>query len=291
MTPDPRWGLPVPAPAKLNLFLHVLGRRADGYHDIQTLFQLLDYGDELVFRPREDDAILRISGPTGVAQEDDLAVRAARLLRRAADCRQGAEIGISKRIPMGGGLGGGSSDAATTLLALNALWGLGLSRTDLATLGAELGADVPVFVLGRSAWGEGVGTQLTPVELPRRAYAVIKPPCDVPTAVVFQAPELTRNSPPMTISGFLSSGGRNDCLDVVRRRFPAVGVALAWLGRFGEARLTGTGACVYAAFDELADAQAAVAALPTGYLGFAARGLDRSPLLGPCWSDQEGRPR
>jgi 4-diphosphocytidyl-2-C-methyl-D-erythritol kinase len=279
MTSLPGWGRPLPAPAKLNLFLHVLGRRPDGYHEIQTLYQLLDRGDELVFRPRDDGAVTRSRGPRGVAAADDLAVRAARLLRRATGCRPGADIEVRKRIPLGGGLGGGSSDAATTLVALNTLWGLGLSRETLAELGAELGADVPVFVLGHSAWGEGIGIRLTPVELPPRWYAVIKPPCTVSTAAVFQAPELTRNSPPMTICGFLSAGGGNDCLDVVRHRFPAVGDALDWLGQYGEARLTGTGACVFAAFDEPAEAEAVIAALPEEYRGFAARGVNESPLL------------
>jgi 4-diphosphocytidyl-2-C-methyl-D-erythritol kinase len=278
VSPGPGWGRPLPAPAKLNLFLRVLGRRDDGYHDIQTVFQLLDYGDELLFHPRPDGRIVRTAGPAGVAPDDDLAVRAARLLRRATGCEAGVGIEIRKRIPLGGGLGGGSSDAATTLVALNLLWNLGISRPDLAGLGAELGADVPVFVHGDSAWGEGIGTTLTPVALPPRHYAVVKPPCSVPTASVFQAPELTRNSPPMTICGFLSNGGGNDFLPVVRSRFPAVAAALEWLGRYGEARLTGTGACVFAAFERLAEAQAVIAALPAEYEGFAARGVDRSPL-------------
>ena len=273
------WGRPLPAPAKLNLFLHILGRRADGYHDLQTVFQLLDYGDELVFRPRDDDAIRRPVGPPGVDPEDDLVVRAARALQRESGCRRGAEIEVTKRLPMGGGLGGGSSDAATTLLALDALWELDLPRATLARLGAELGADVPVFVAGHSAWGEGRGGRLTPLDLPERAYVVVKPPCDVPTAEIFRAPELTRNSPPMTISGFLSSGGGNDCLRAVLNRYPAVGEALRWLGLHGEARLTGTGACVYAAFDDWNEAEAVVAAVPAGYEAFAARGVNRSPLL------------
>jgi 4-diphosphocytidyl-2-C-methyl-D-erythritol kinase len=278
VSPGPGWGRPLPAPAKLNLFLRVLGRRDDGYHDIQTVFQLLDHGDELLFHPRPDGAIVRTAGPAGVASDDDLTVRAARLLRRATGCGQGVEIEIRKRTPLGGGLGGGSSDAATTLVALNLLWELGFSRSALAELGAELGADVPVFVHGESAWAEGVGTTLTPVTLPPRCYAVVRPPCSVSTASVFQAPELTRNSPPMTICGFLSNGGGNDFLPVVRNRFPAVEAALEWLSRYGEAQLTGTGACVFAAFERLEEAEAVIAALPTDYEGFAAWGVDRSPL-------------
>lgn len=278
MSPGIGWGRPLPAPAKLNLFLRILGRRPDGYHDIQTAYQLLDYGDELVFRPRPDGEVVRVVGPPGVPAAEDLAIKAARRLQRAAGCREGAEIEIRKRIPMGGGLGGGSSDAATTLLALNGLWGLGLGRSALAELGAGLGADVPVFVHGRSAWGEGIGTRLSPLDLPPRCYAVVKPPCDVATAEVFQAPELTRNSPPLTICGFLSDGAGNDCLAVVRERFPAVAEALAWLGRHGEARLTGTGSCVFAGYDEMAEAEAVIAALPADYSGFAARGIARSPL-------------
>jgi 4-diphosphocytidyl-2-C-methyl-D-erythritol kinase len=279
VNPGPGWGQPLPAPAKLNLFLRITGRRPDGYHELQTVYQLLDYGDELIFRARDDGRIRRRAGPAGVAEDDDLSVRAASLLQAETGCRRGAEIEIRKRVPMGGGLGGGSSDAATTLVALNALWGLGLTRGALADLGGRLGADVPVFVHGRSAWGEGIGSTLTPVDLPPRSYAVVKPPCSVSTAGVFQAPELTRNSPPLTICGFLSHGAGNDCLAVVRDRFPAVGEALEWLGRFGEARLTGTGACVFAAFDRLADARAVIDALPAGYEGFAAKGVDRSPLL------------
>lgn len=290
MTAALGWGRPLPAPAKLNLCLRILGRRPDGYHDVQTAYQLLDHGDELIFRPRDDEAVTRRCGPSGVAAEADLTVRAARLLREAAGCRLGVDIEIRKRIPVGGGLGGGSSDAATTLVALNALWRLGLTPSALAALGARLGADVPVFVLGRSAWGEGTGTRLTPLELPARCFAVVKPPCSVPTAEVFQAPELTRNSPPMTICGFLSDGGGNDCLDVVRRRFPAVRQALEWLGRYGEARLTGTGACVFAAFERLAEAEAVIAELPRAYQGFAARGVNASPLLAAVPRAADGGP-
>ncbi len=276
---SPAW----PAPAKLNLFLHVTGRRPDGYHSLQTVFQLLDYCDELFIEPTGDGAIRRPEGPANVAPEDDLAVRAARLLQQASGCRAGAEIRISKRIPAGGGLGGGSSDAATVLVALNRAWGLDWSAGQLAGLGLQLGADVPVFVHGRSAWAEGVGERLAPVDLPPAWYAVVCPGCAVSTAAVFSAPELTRDTSETTINGFLSGGGRNDCEPVVRHRYPAVAAALDWLsGRAagGVARLTGTGGCVFARFETAAAAQAALHGLPTGWTGFAARGLAESPLLG-----------
>jgi 4-diphosphocytidyl-2-C-methyl-D-erythritol kinase len=277
MPPDA--DLPWPAPAKLNLMLRVVGRRPDGYHLLQTVFQLLDFGDELRFAVRRDGAVRRLGGPPGVAADADLAVRAARLLQQATGCRLGADIVLLKRIPVGGGLGGGSSDAATTLHALNRLWGLGLDQDRLAALGLGLGADVPVFVRGRSAWSEGVGEVLTPLDLPPAWYAVVRPPCAVSTAAVFADPELTRNSPVTTISAFFAGSLDNDCLAVVRRRYPPVAAALDWLGRYGAARLTGTGSCVFAAFEREADARAVIAALPAGHEGFAARGLNRSPVL------------
>ncbi len=269
---------PWPAPAKLNLFLHVLGRRPDGYHEIQTVFQLIDLADSLSILPREDGAILRPEGPREVPAEHDLCVRAARRLQAEGGVRQGAEIRVVKRIPIQGGLGGGSSDAATTLVALNEIWRLRLPVERLAAIGRELGADVPLFVRGRSAWGEGVGDVLTPAELPARHFAIVCPGVGVPTAEVFQAPELTRNSAKTTIRGFLKAGGRNDCEAVVAARHPQVAEALAWLRQRGEARLTGTGSCVFAAFADQRSACAALAGLPPGWTGFAARGLDRSPL-------------
>jgi 4-diphosphocytidyl-2-C-methyl-D-erythritol kinase len=268
-----------PAPAKLNLFLHVLGRRADGYHELQTVFQLLDFSDQLTFSLRRDPEILRPAGLDGLAEEDDLVVRAARLLQSEAGVEEGVEIRVDKRIPAGGGLGGGSSDAATTLVALNHLWDAGMSKEALAGLGARLGADVPVFVQGRSAWAEGTGDRLTALDLPARWFLVIHPGVAVPTAEIFSAPELTRNSTPITISRFLSAGGRNDCVPVVRDRYAEVGRALDWLGRRGEARLTGTGACVFAAFEDERHARAVLAELPAKWSGFVARGLNRSPLL------------
>jgi 4-diphosphocytidyl-2-C-methyl-D-erythritol kinase len=267
------------APAKLNLMLHVLGRRQDGYHELQTVFQLIDLRDRVDITVRTDGVITRPLGPEGVSESEDLVVRAARALQSVSGTRLGADISIKKRIPMGGGLGGGSSDAATTLMALNQMWKTGYSSAQIAELGGALGADVPVFVHGRSAWGEGVGEKLTPVEIPGEAwYLVIFPGVGVPTAAVFQAPELTRNSPPTTMRGFLETGGRNDCEAVVRTRYPAVGEALDWLARHAPARLTGTGSCVFAKFLRAADAERVAARVPDQWRAYVARGLDRSPL-------------
>jgi 4-diphosphocytidyl-2-C-methyl-D-erythritol kinase len=268
-----------PAPAKLNLMLRVLGRRPDGYHRLQTVFQFLDRADLLYFEPRRDGRIRRVSALAGVPEEADLVVRAARLLQESTGCPLGADIRVDKRLPMGGGLGGGSSDAGTTLMALDSLWGTGLGRDGLMALGLSLGADVPVFILGRAAWGEGVGEQLTPIELPRPWYLILVPDSQVSTAAVFSDPELTRNSPSITIADFLAGEQRNDCVPVVRRRYPEVAAALAWLADFGAARLTGTGACVFAAFETEAAARAARHAVPARFSAFVARGLNRSPML------------
>lgn len=277
--PGPDWGAAWPAPAKLNLMLRVIGRRPDGYHSLQTVFQFLDYADELRFESADDGRITRSLGLSGLAPEQDLVVRAANLLRTETGCSRGVDIQVSKRIPPGGGLGGGSSDAATTLVALNHYWQLGLSQQRLQQIGARLGADVPVFVAGRAAWAEGIGEKLTPLELPEPWYLVVTPDCQVQTADVFRDAELTRNSPPITISRFLAQGGGNDCTPVVRRRFPAVARALDWLDQFGEARLTGTGACVFAAFDDEHRARETGAKLPQGWSAFVAAGRNRSPLL------------
>ena len=269
-----------PAPAKLNLMLHIVGRRADGYHELQTVFRLVDLCDRIEIEVRDDGVISRPAGPVGVTEADDLTVRAARALQAATGTRLGAEITIKKSIPVGGGLGGGSSDAATTLVALNQMWRTALTSAEIAAIGATLGADIPVFVAGRSAWAEGVGERLTPVTLPAGAwYLIIFPGVSVPTAAVFQAAELTRNSPPTTMRGFLESGGRNDCEAVVRARFPAVGEALDWLGRHATARLTGTGSCVFAEFARAADAERVAARVPDAWRAYVARGLDSSPLL------------
>jgi 4-diphosphocytidyl-2-C-methyl-D-erythritol kinase len=267
-----------PAPAKLNLFLHVVGRRADGYHEIQTAFQLIDLADRLWFTPRPDARIERVEGPAAVPAAEDLCVRAARRLQAETGSTQGVEIRIEKHIPIQGGLGGGSSDAATTLVALNALWNTGLDAARLAEIGLRLGADVPLFVFGQSAWGEGVGERLTPLELPERHYAIVFPGVGMRTAEVFQAPELTRKTPKTTIRGFLKAGGRNDCEPVVAGRSPEVREALTWLSKRGAARLTGTGSCVFAAFDERSAAESALAGLPPAWHGFVARGIDGSPL-------------
>jgi 4-diphosphocytidyl-2-C-methyl-D-erythritol kinase len=267
-----------PAPAKLNLFLHVLGRREDGYHELQTVYQLIDLADTLSFGTRGDGEIRRLEGPQSVPAESDLTVHAARQLQAAAGIRLGADIWLTKRIPVQGGLGGGSSDAATTLVALNEIWGLHLPVAELTRIGLPLGADLPFFILGHSAWGEGVGERLTPMVLPPRHYAVVFPGVGVSTAEVFQASELTRNSPSLTIRGFLQAGGRNDCAPVATGRYPEVAAALAWLARRGDARLTGTGSCVFAGFAQKAEAEAALSDLPGGWSGFVARGLDRSPL-------------
>jgi 4-diphosphocytidyl-2-C-methyl-D-erythritol kinase len=267
-----------PAPAKLNLFLHVTGRRADGYHQLQTLFQLIDLCDSIGVTPRRDGRIERVAGPAEVAAEDDLVVRAARALQRASGSSCGASLRVVKRIPLGGGLGGGSSDAATTLLVLNRLWGCELGPAQLAELGGRLGADVPVFLHGSSAWAEGAGEELTPVELPARWYVIIRPGVAVSTAEVFQAPELTRNSPLITIRGFLESGGRNDCEPVVRARYGEVREALDWLAQSAPARLTGTGSCIFAQFTSEAAAGAVAARVPECWTGFVVRGLNASPL-------------
>jgi 4-diphosphocytidyl-2-C-methyl-D-erythritol kinase len=271
------------APAKLNLFLHILGRRPDGYHELQTCFQFVDLCDEIALEVRADGQIRRAVDIPGVSPEADLCVRAARALKDAAGVGLGADIHLLKRIPIGGGLGGGSSDAATCLVALNVLWGVHWPPEKLAALGLKLGADVPVFVHGRAAWAEGVGERLTPLYPPEAPdepnYLILKPKVFVSTAAVFQDPELTRNSPPITIHGFLASGGRNDCSGVVRRRYPEVAHALDWLSLFGAARLTGTGACVFLACETLKRGQEILSKLPPEFEGFLARGLNDSPLL------------
>ncbi len=268
-----------PAPAKLNLMLRVVGRRPDGYHLLQTVFQFLDRWDEIRFRVREDGVISRTFDLAGVPEEQDLACRAARLLQEAGGTPLGADIELHKRLPMGAGLGGGSSDAATVLVALNRIWGTGFSTDRLAQLGLGLGADVPVFVHGFAAWAEGVGERLTPVELPEQWYLVVVPDCHVSTAAIFSDPQLTRDSPQIKIADFFSGSRGNDCLPVVTRRHPEVAEAYRWLGRFAEPGLSGTGASVFAVFPDRDAAREVLDQLPARFSGFVARGLNRSPLL------------
>ena len=279
---------PWPAPGKLNLFLHVIGRRPDGYHRLQTAFQFIDLHDELRFWRRPPGVVERLSQLPGVPAEDDLCVRAARRLGAAHPAVPGVAIEVLKRLPMQGGVGGGSSDAATVLVALNELWGLRRPVAELAELGLALGADVPVFVHGTAAWGEGVGDELTPLELPERVFLVVRPDATVGTAEIFKAPELTRDSPTITIRDFLLTGGRNDCEPVVRRRFPAVAEALDWLAQFAPARLTGTGSCVFAAMPDEARAREALDRLPRRWTGYVVRGLNRSPLVARLQLEQQG---
>ncbi|HEX4050067.1 MAG TPA: 4-(cytidine 5'-diphospho)-2-C-methyl-D-erythritol kinase [Steroidobacteraceae bacterium] len=283
MTGSSDLGEPVswwPAPAKLNLFLHVTGRYADGYHALQTIFQLIDRCDRIGLAVREDGCIERRAGMAEVEPARDLAVRAARLLQESTGATLGANIYVDKRIPAGGGLGGGSSDAATVLLALNTLWDTRIALPELARLGLALGADVPVFVAGHSAWGEGRGEQLWPLTLPPRWYLVVHPRVAVSTADVFQAPELTRNSPLITIRAFSADCVGNVCEPVVRARYPAVAEALDWLSREARtsAQLTGTGSCIFASFEREQDAQMIAARVPERWSGFVARGLNHSPL-------------
>ena len=269
-----------PAPAKLNLFLRIRGRRADGYHLLQTVFRLLDWGDTIRLRPRSDGRIVRHgSSAPGVAAADDLMVRAAQLLAKAANIAQGADICVEKHIPAGAGFGGGSSDAATVLVALNELWNAGLDLDRLAALGLQLGADVPVFVRGDNAWAEGVGEDLAPVELAPAWYVLVDPGVHTATAELFQAPELTRDAAPATISDFVSGAPLGNAFEpVLRRREPAVEAAFAALARIGRPRLTGSGSGCFVEFGDPASARAGLARLPAGLRAWIAEGATRSPL-------------
>ena len=268
-----------PAPAKLNLFLHVTGRRADGYHTLQTLFQFLDLADDLSFAITHDGQVTRATALPGVPEASDLCVRAARMLQEASGCTRGVRISLTKRLPMGGGLGGGSSDAATTLLALNHLWDTHLPVSEVAALGLRLGADVPVFVHGHAAWAEGIGEQLTPTDLPQPWYVVLAPPVHVSTAAVFQSSELTRSTPAITIRDFHAGLGRNDLEPVVRRLYPEVDKALKWLTNYGPARMTGSGACVFLPVETEGHGRDMLAQCPeTLAQGFVARGVNVHPI-------------
>jgi 4-diphosphocytidyl-2-C-methyl-D-erythritol kinase len=296
------WGVWLDAPAKINLFLHVIGRRPDGYHLLQTAFRFLDFGDRLRFAPRTDGDIRRVKPLEGVAAESDLCVRAARLLQAETGCTQGADIELDKRLPMGGGLGGGSSDAATVLIALNHLWRLDLRRERLQALGLQLGADVPVFVFGRSAFAEGVGERLQAVSLPAAAYVVVAPGVSVPTPLIFAAPELTRNTEPCKIADFAEAAaqqrlfGRNDLQPVAAMKYAAVAQAIRLLGEEvggQNVRMSGSGACVFAHCTTRGQAEQVLATLsagwPEGWLGFVACGVDVHPLHGQMTGDRAGQ--
>ena len=268
----------LPSPAKLNLFLHITGRRADGYHSLQTVFQLLDYGDRLTFRVNQSGDINLHTAMEAVAAEDNLIVRAARLLQAATGCRQGCDIEIHKQIPMGAGLGGGSSNAATVLVGLNQLWQTGLSDDLLADMGAQLGADVPVFVRGHSAFAEGIGELLTAIDIPEQWYLVITPNVQVSTAEIFSNPQLTRDTSPIKIRALSEVQYRNDCQAVVEELYPAVKKALEWISDYRNPLMTGTGASVFCSFDNQTEAQKALDLVPEQWSAFIARGDNRSSL-------------
>ncbi len=272
------WGERWPAPAKLNLMLRITGRRDDGYHLLQTVFQMIDLCDWLTFHRVDGGGVSLLRPIQGVAEQDDLTVRAALLLKQHTGCEQGVCIEIEKNLPMGGGLGGGSSDAATTLVVLNKLWNLGLSTEELMALGLRLGADVPVFVFGQTAWGEGVGEELRAITVPEKWVVIIKPDCHVNTGEIFSAETLTRDSKPVTMCDFIAGDDRNDCEAVVSKLYPAVGKALKALSRFSRARLTGTGACVFAQFDSEVEAVEAGEALKKEWSVFVSKGWNKSLL-------------
>jgi len=267
-----------PSPAKINLFLHITGQRKDGYHLLQTAVQFLEYGDTLQFDITDQPDICLLTPIDGVSNDDNLIIRAAKKLQAIADVHQGVQISIDKQLPMGGGLGGGSSNAATTLVALNQLWKCHLPREVLAKIGLELGADVPVFIAGHASWAEGVGEKLTAIFPPEPWYVVVIPDCHVSTAKIFSSPELTRDCEPITISRFLSGQGRNIFEDVVKKNYPSVAAAYDWLARYAEPKMTGTGACLFAAFENQQQAQQLLEKLPEVWQGFVAKGCNQSLL-------------
>lgn len=277
--PVPDWDACWPAPAKLNLFLHVVGRRADGYHLLQTVFRFIDRADSLRFAPRADSEIVLATPLPGVPPETDLTVRAARALQAATGCRQGATLWLDKQLPMGGGLGGGSSDAATVLLALNHLWGTGLTRPALQAIGLSLGADVPLFIHGRNTFAEGIGEAFADVAVPPQSFLVLEPPVHVPTPAIFKSPDLCRNTPCMSPAVWQPGMGHNDLEPVAVALYPAVGEYLAELRRHSpQALMTGSGACVFAAFASRGEAERVQAALPAEMRGWVAEGLAQHPL-------------
>lgn len=300
--------LTLPAPAKINLFLNITRRRDDGYHELQTLFQLLDYGDELSFRRRKDEQITLKSTHPAIVEADNLVYRAAKALQAKAlqvgtsqtTARQtviqsddpqgqtqghlGADIQLTKRLPLGGGLGGGSSDAATTLIGLNQVWRLNYSREELAEIGLSLGADVPVFIHGRTAWAEGTGEILSPVDLPSHWYLILIPDCEVSTKTIFSHEQLTRDAHAITIRAFLEQGGRNTCQPIAEMLYPGIKKARKWLEQYATAQMTGTGACVFAAFDSEQEARQVLADIPERWQGFIARGVNQSPAYPKAYS-------
>ncbi|WP_432722565.1 4-(cytidine 5'-diphospho)-2-C-methyl-D-erythritol kinase [Jeongeupia wiesaeckerbachi] len=276
--PDAAGWRAFPAPAKLNLFLHIVGRRDDGYHLLQSVFQLIDLADSIRLRWRDDGDIVRVDPLPGVPAESDLTVRAARLLQRETGCRFGVDIAVDKRLPMGGGVGGGSSDAATVLLALNRLWRLDLSRERLMQLGASLGADVPFFIFGETAFVEGIGERMTAVPSAAGYFVVLHPPVHVPTPEIFRDPCLTRDTPSLNMRDLNTATTRNDLQAVAVRKHPVVGQYIAWLGRFSPARMTGSGSCVFAHFASQAGADTVVSQLPRDMTGWVAKAADRHPL-------------
>jgi 4-diphosphocytidyl-2-C-methyl-D-erythritol kinase (EC 2.7.1.148) len=273
------WAEKWPAPAKLNLMLRITGQRSDGYHLLQTVFQFIELCDWITFHPVDDGRVSLQKPIPGVPEADDLIIRAAKLLKAETGCEQGVRIEVEKNLPMGGGLGGGSSDAATTLVVLNALWGLQLSMERLMELGLTLGADVPVFVYGYSSWAEGVGEKLERIDIPEQWFVVIKPNCHVDTKEVFLSKDLTRNSKSIRIADFIAGQHQNDCLGVVRERYQSVKDALVDLSEFSEARLTGTGACVFAQFDSEEAAVSAYRSLQKKWQVYLVKGVNESPLF------------
>jgi 4-diphosphocytidyl-2-C-methyl-D-erythritol kinase len=275
--------LTLKSPAKLNLMLHITGQREDGYHLLQTVFQFIDLNDELTFRVSEDGIIQRSSSNSSVDSEQDLVIRAARLLQQRYAVSQGVDISLQKTIPMGGGLGGGSSDAASTLMALNRLWHLGLDNAELRKIGLELGADVPVFIFGQNSWAEGVGEQLEAINLQKKWFLVLHPQIFVSTGQIFSSKYLTRDNHPIKIRAFLEGQGSNVCEPVACKLYPEIQHALNWLNQFSPARMTGTGACIFAAFDSAEKANSVKSQIPEQWTGYVAQGLDKNPVTEICF--------
>ncbi|MGB1309645.1 MAG: 4-(cytidine 5'-diphospho)-2-C-methyl-D-erythritol kinase [Leucothrix sp.] len=269
----------IPAPAKLNLFLHITGVREDGYHDLQTVFQLLDYADDVFLKRRMDGQIYRTCGLEDVNPADDLVVKAAKALKAHTGTAWGVDVGVTKRLPVGGGIGGGSSDAASTLMGLNKLWQCGLTQAELLTLARSLGADVPVFVNGKNAWAEGIGDQLTEIYLPEKWYLVIHPNVHISTAKLFSSDELTRDNPILRIRDFPDTDTSNTFEAVARKQYPEVDLALQWLGSYSKAKMTGTGSCVFAAFDSFEVANKVLVQVPENWSSFITKSVAQSPML------------